>query len=50
MMYVLLMNPMLRRFGSPKELLELKGQFYDMVHHSGEEEDLASLMTGKIAP
>ncbi|KAI1179425.1 ABC transporter [Nemania sp. FL0916] len=34
-------------FGSPKELYEAKGQFYDMMRHSGEFEDLESLLVGE---
>ncbi|KAK5628524.1 hypothetical protein RRF57_004239 [Xylaria bambusicola] len=33
--------------GSPKELYEAKGQFYDMMRHSGEFEDLERFLTGK---
>ncbi|KAL3955484.1 hypothetical protein ACCO45_011047 [Purpureocillium lilacinum] len=33
--------------GSPKELYEAKGQFYDMVCHSGEEEELHKLLEEK---
>lgn len=32
------------RCGSPKELYNARGQFYDMVYHSGEMEDLQSLL------
>ena len=32
------------RSGSPKELLEAKGQFYDMLHHSGEFDELVELI------
>ena len=35
------------RVGSPKELYEAKGQFYDMMRHSGEFEDLEKFLTGK---
>lgn len=31
---------MLTRMGSPKELFEAKGTFYDMVQHSGEVQEL----------
>ncbi|KAK6957691.1 hypothetical protein Daesc_000478 [Daldinia eschscholtzii] len=33
--------------GSPKELYEAKGQFYDMMKHSGEFEDLERFLTVK---
>ncbi|KAI1470644.1 P-loop containing nucleoside triphosphate hydrolase protein [Daldinia caldariorum] len=33
--------------GSPKELYEAKGQFYDMMRHSGEYEDLERFLTAK---
>ncbi|KAI0541231.1 ABC transporter [Xylaria digitata] len=33
--------------GSPKELYEAKGQFYDMMRHSGEFEDLERLLQEK---
>ncbi|KAH8681571.1 ATP-binding cassette transporter abc1 [Xylariales sp. PMI_506] len=33
--------------GSPKELYEAKGQFYDMMRHSGEFEDLESFLISK---
>ncbi|EMR69939.1 putative abc transporter protein [Eutypa lata UCREL1] len=33
--------------GSPKELCEAKGQFYDMMKHSGEFEDLEKLLDSK---
>ncbi|KAI1347540.1 ABC transporter [Xylaria sp. FL0043] len=33
--------------GSPKELYEAKGQFYDMMRHSGEFEDLEKFLNGK---
>ncbi|KAH8166726.1 hypothetical protein CIB48_g1479 [Xylaria polymorpha] len=32
--------------GSPKELYEAKGQFYDMMRHSGEFEDLEKFLNG----
>ncbi|KAI0875870.1 ABC transporter [Hypoxylon argillaceum] len=32
--------------GTPKELYEAKGQFYDMMRHSGEFEDLEKLLNG----
>ncbi|KAI1505389.1 P-loop containing nucleoside triphosphate hydrolase protein [Biscogniauxia marginata] len=34
--------------GSPKELYEAKGQFYDMMRHSGEFEDLENLINTKL--
>ena len=34
-------------YGSPKELYEAKGQFYDMIYHSGEMEDLQQLLEEK---
>lgn len=37
----------LSRVGSPKELCEAKGQFYDMMKHSGEFEDLEKLLDSK---
>ncbi|KAI0553344.1 P-loop containing nucleoside triphosphate hydrolase protein [Xylaria curta] len=33
--------------GSPKELYEAKGQFYDMMRHSGEFEDLEKFLDGE---
>lgn len=36
------------RVGSPKELYEAKGQFYDMMKHSGEIDDLESLLNSKV--
>ncbi|KAI0421048.1 ABC transporter [Xylaria grammica] len=33
--------------GSPNELYEAKGQFYDMMRHSGEFEDLEKFLQGK---
>ena len=30
--------------GSPKDLLEARGTFYDMVHHSGEKEELVRMV------
>lgn len=33
-----------RRVGSPRELYETKGQFYEMMRHSGEFEDLEELL------
>ncbi|KAI0186211.1 ATP-binding cassette transporter abc1 [Xylaria flabelliformis] len=33
--------------GSPKELYEAKGQFYDMMRHSGEFEDLEKFLNGQ---
>ncbi|RYC61174.1 hypothetical protein CHU98_g5032 [Xylaria longipes] len=33
--------------GSPKELYEAKGQFYDMMRHSGEFEDLEKFLKGE---
>ncbi|KAK2592431.1 hypothetical protein QQS21_009883 [Conoideocrella luteorostrata] len=33
--------------GSPKELYDAKGQFYDMVYHSGEMEELQELLEDK---
>lgn len=35
------------RVGSPKELYEGKGQFYDMMKHSGEFEDLEKFLAAK---
>ncbi|POR32275.1 ATP-binding cassette transporter abc4 [Tolypocladium paradoxum] len=39
-------NPgsLLSRHGSPKELYDAKGRFYDMVCHSGEEDELHGLL------
>lgn len=37
----------LSRVGGPKELCEAKGQFYDMMKHSGEFEDLEKLLNSK---
>ncbi|KJK92870.1 hypothetical protein H633G_03246 [Metarhizium anisopliae BRIP 53284] len=34
-------------YGSPKELYDAKGQFYDMVYHSGEMEELERLLEEK---
>ncbi|KAI0387803.1 ABC transporter [Hypomontagnella monticulosa] len=34
--------------GSPKELYEAKGQFYDMMKHSGEFDDLEQFLNAKI--
>ncbi|KAI1210965.1 ABC transporter [Annulohypoxylon truncatum] len=34
--------------GSPKELYEAKGQFYDMMKHSGEFEDLERFLNDKV--
>ena len=33
--------------GSPRDLYNQKGQFYEMVKHSGEEEDLAKIVDGE---
>jgi hypothetical protein len=35
------------RTGSPKELYDAKGQFYDMMKHSGEFEDLEKSLNTK---
>jgi hypothetical protein len=32
------------RLGTPKELYEARGQFYDMMRHSGEFEDLEKMI------
>lgn len=32
------------RFGSPKDLFESKGLFYDMIYHSGEMEELKTIL------
>lgn len=42
----LLTRVVFSRVGSPRELYEAKGQFYDMMRHSGEFEDLEKLITG----
>ncbi|KAK0388536.1 hypothetical protein NLU13_4779 [Sarocladium strictum] len=33
-------------YGSPKELYDAKGQFYDMIYHSGELEELKAILDG----
>lgn len=37
------------RVGSPKELFNAKGTFYDMVQHSGEVEDLEAIFAATEA-
>lgn len=37
---------MANRYGSPKELYDAKGQFYDMIYHSGELEELKAILDG----
>ncbi|KAI1856226.1 hypothetical protein JX265_011738 [Neoarthrinium moseri] len=44
---VLLSAGQVLEVGSPKELYEAKGQFYDMMRHSGEFEDLEKILNAK---
>ncbi|KKA30335.1 hypothetical protein TD95_002269 [Thielaviopsis punctulata] len=41
---VVMGNGRVLEYGSPMELYDAKGQFYDMVHHSGEKEDLSDIL------
>jgi ABC-type multidrug transport system fused ATPase/permease subunit len=36
--------------GSPRDLYNAKGQFYDMVYHSGEMEELQTMLEDELAP
>jgi ABC-type multidrug transport system fused ATPase/permease subunit len=44
---VVMASGQVAEFGSPKELFEARGTFYDMVCHSGEREELEKLMSGE---